>query len=84
MALPKPREQNDFAFSCFLTEEMLTDAFCDRPEAAESVQYLWKLNVSPVWFLILKNKQPLRKKKRLPNQKQLKVLTFLYYKLMLS
>lgn len=43
MALPKPREQNDFAFSCFLTEEMLTDAFCDRPEAAESVQYLWKL-----------------------------------------
>lgn len=25
-----------------------------------------------------------KKKKRLPNQKQLKVLTFLYYKLMLS
>lgn len=35
MALPKPREQNNFTFLCFLTEEILTDAFCDRPEAGQ-------------------------------------------------
>lgn len=82
MALPKPREQNDFTFSCFLTEEILTDASCDRPEAGESVQYLWK--PKECFSILVLNIKKQTGKKRLPNQKQLKVLTFLYYKLMLS
>lgn len=73
MALPKPREQNNFTFLCFLTEEILTDAFCDRPEAGQSVQYLWKLKECfSILVLDIKKQTTSQEKKDCPTKSSLR------------
>lgn len=64
---------------------MLTDALYDRPEPGQSVRCVWKLKECfSILVLEIKKQTTTQEKKKLPNRKQLKVLTFLYYKLMLS
>lgn len=56
----------------------------DRPEPGQCVQRVWKLKECFSILVLEIKKQTTTQEKKLPNQKQLKVLTFLYYKIMLS
>lgn len=71
----------------FLAEETLTAALYDGSEPGQSVHYLRKLKECfSILVLDIKKQTTSQEKKttNLPNQKQLKVLTFLHYKLVLS